>query len=183
MKSSTIILTGYRATGKSSVGAGLAARLSLDFLDMDRILEADEGRTIKEMVDDQGWDYFRTREKSLLQELVRRGKAVIATGGGAILHQDVWPRVMSAGVVVWLTADRETICRRLRADHKTDSQRPALTDDDICREVETVLREREPLYRAGCHLRIDTASKSIRQVIAEIEDCLENNLKQPMARK
>ncbi len=172
MKSTTIILIGYRATGKSSVGAELADRLSLDFIDMDQVIEDREGRAIAEMVAERGWEYFRARERSLLLELVHRTGVVIATGGGAVLHQDIWPQVMASAFVVWLTADRQTICRRLSTDTKTGAQRPALTDEGICREVKAVLREREPLYRAGSHLPIDTGAKTIQQVVAEIEQAL-----------
>ncbi|MDF1578792.1 MAG: shikimate kinase, partial [Desulfobulbales bacterium] len=60
-----IILTGYRATGKSSVGRVLAERLKLDFIDMDEVLAARHGE-ISEVVRERGWNYFRTREKELL---------------------------------------------------------------------------------------------------------------------
>ena len=164
-----IILTGYRATGKTSVGKMLARRLALDFLDTDSIIVEQEGRTINEIVARDGWGYFRAQEEKLLEALIDRQGLVVATGGGAIMHQGVWPRLMASGLVVWLTADRQTICQRLAGDDNTGGQRPALTSDDTYAEVERVLKEREPLYRQGSHLAVDTGTLDIAGVAEVIE--------------
>jgi len=163
-----IILIGYRATGKSSVGRRLAAELGLGFFDMDQELELRQGQSISEMVADRGWPYFRGLEKELLTELTAKRGLVISTGGGAILHQDIWPQVKESGLVVWLTADRETICRRLLGDDQTASQRPTLTGTDPYAEIAMVLREREPLYRQGCHFSVDTGAMTIDEVVTLI---------------
>ena len=165
-----IILIGYRATGKTSVGKGLAERLGLCFLDMDQELEQRHGKSIAEIVAAQGWPYFRALEKALLLELATRSGLVISTGGGAILHQDIWPLVKASSLVVWLTADRETIRQRLLADGRTPSQRPALTASDACAEITSILAEREPLYRAGCHLTVDTGTLAINDIVTRIAD-------------
>lgn len=164
-----IILTGYRATGKTSVGKMLARRLGLNFLDTDKIIVEQEGRTINEIVAQEGWEYFRAQEEKLLEALVDRQGVVIATGGGAIMHQGVWARLMASGLVVWLTASRQTICQRLADDDNTGGQRPTLTGGTIYAEVERVLKEREPLYRQGSHLTVDTGSLDIAGVAEIIE--------------
>ena len=169
MTAKKIILTGYRATGKTSVGKILAQQLSLDFLDTDHIIVEQEGRAINEIVTQKGWEYFRAKEEKLLETLIERQSLVVATGGGAIMHQEVWPRLMASGLVVWLTADQQTICKRLAGDDNTGDQRPSLTGDTIYAEVKKVLKEREPLYRQGCHLAIDTGSLDIPGVVEIIE--------------
>jgi shikimate kinase len=172
-----IILTGYRATGKSAVGRLLAARLgsAFLFLDMDRLIEQRQGCTIKELVAARGWPHFREAERRLLDELAGRRGLVIATGGGAILHRQAWAALRTSGLVVWLTADRETICRRLAADAATEGQRPSLTGGNIEEEVAGVLAEREPLYRQGSDLAIDTTSRSPEAIVREIEEYLARN--------
>lgn len=164
-----VILIGYRATGKSSVGKILARHLSFRFLDMDKVIEERTGCSIQAMVAKNGWQFFRDKEKELLAELASQNNLVIATGGGAILHQEIWQGLKESGLVVWLTADRETICGRLLGDQKTSGQRPALTDTDTFSEVDKVLTEREPLYRSGSHISIDTGSLNLDQVVAAIE--------------
>jgi shikimate kinase len=161
-----IILTGYRATGKSSVGKMLAADLGYDFIDMDKILEERYGK-ISDLVAEKGWDYFRVREKELLVELVSKTGKVIATGGGAIMHGDEWQQLKSSGFVVWLTSDIESICNRLASDPASPGQRPSLTGEDIREEAASVLAEREPLYRNGSHMEVDS-NRSLDVVAAEI---------------
>ncbi|NTW07909.1 MAG: shikimate kinase, partial [Syntrophaceae bacterium] len=80
-----VVLIGYRACGKSTVGKLLAEKLKIAFLDTDLLIEENLGMPIKEIVASQGWDYFRAREKEAVQELAQRSECVIATGGGVVL--------------------------------------------------------------------------------------------------
>ena len=172
-RTNKIILTGYRATGKSTVGRLLAARLGFEFLDLDEEIVRRAGRSIREMVATYGWEYFRDLERQALRDLVERDRVVVATGGGAILHREAWQALKKTGLVVWLTADLATIGQRLRADQATAAQRPSLTGQDVLTEVAAVLAERQPLYQAGSHLTIDTATLSAEQAAATIVRALE----------
>ncbi|MFA6498245.1 MAG: shikimate kinase [Desulfurivibrionaceae bacterium] len=167
-----IILTGYRATGKTLVGLMLAEHLHLDFIDMDELLVARAGQTIRQIVAQQGWGQFRLLERDLLAEMICRKDVVISTGGGAILHQDIWNLLRQTGLTVWLTADIDTICRRLSEDANSTDQRPTLTDSDLYVEVAQVLAEREPLYEKGSHLAVDTSSKTSGEIVHIIEKAL-----------
>lgn len=158
-KEDNIILIGYRATGKTSVGRLLARRLGRPFVDSDQAIVEKAGQSIAAMVAARGWDFFRSQEKEMLQELGRRSGQVIACGGGAILHQDIWPLLKKNAFVVWLTADTATICGRLQGDEATAGQRPSLAGGDIYSEVREILAERTPLYRAGCHLELDATGR------------------------
>ncbi|OGQ98556.1 MAG: hypothetical protein A2505_01760 [Deltaproteobacteria bacterium RIFOXYD12_FULL_55_16] len=164
-----IILTGYRATGKTLVGLMLAQSLNLDFLDLDEMLEIRAGQPISQLVARQGWEQFRLLERDLLGEMLCRKDVVISTGGGAILQQEIWNLLRQTGLTVWLTADIETICRRLAADTNSTSQRPTLTGSDIYTEVAQVLAEREPLYKKGSHLTVDTSNKTAGEIVHLIE--------------
>jgi shikimate kinase len=167
-----IILTGYRATGKTLVGLMLAQHLGLDFLDLDEMLETRAGQPIRQIVAEQGWGQFRRLERDLLAEMICRKDAVISTGGGAILHKEIWNLLRQTGLAVWLTADIDTICRRLAEDGKSTSQRPSLTEADIYVEVAQVLAEREPLYKKGSHLAVDTGNKTAGEIVHIIETAL-----------
>lgn len=162
-----IILVGFRATGKSSVGRLLAEHLGVEFLDMDQVLTGRLGE-ISKVVAARGWDFFRAREKELLAELIALPEGVIATGGGAVLHRELWPPMRETGLVVWLTSTLELICQRLSLDPVSGSQRPSLTGRDIREETATVLAEREPLYRDVAHLEVDS-NRPVPEVAAEIE--------------
>lgn len=164
----SIFLIGYRATGKTSVGQRLATRLGLTFLDLDQELEERQGRTIAQLVAARGWPHFRALEAELLGEVSGRGGLVVSTGGGSVLHGELWPAIRAAHLVVWLTAEATTIGQRLLADPLTVSQRPSLTGGDLVREVGEVLAQRQPLYRAACHLSLDTGRLTIDEVVDQV---------------
>lgn len=159
-----IILIGYRTCGKSVVGRRVAKALDYRFLDLDRAIEAAAGRTISEMVAAQGWEEFRARERAALAGLIGQSGVVVATGGGAIIHRELWPALRRESLVVWLNAAPAIIRQRLTVDCKTEAQRPALTDQGTMAEIAAVLAEREPLYREAADLTIDTGHLKPAQV-------------------
>jgi shikimate kinase len=162
-----IILTGYRATGKSSIGKILADMLGFGFIDTDETIEKRQGETITEMVGRGGWDLFRRKEENLLLELARSRNKVIASGGGSVMHERAWSKLRQDALVVWLTADIKTICRRLAADGDTEDQRPPLTEMGTMDEIAMVLSQRQPLYEKSSDITIDTEGKNPEEV-AEI---------------
>ena len=178
-----IVLTGFRATGKTAVGQCLAQLCDWDFLDTDAALTTRLGYPIRELIKQQGWEGFREQERLLLLDLSQRTKIVIATGGGAILHQDEWKQLRQAALVVWLRTDLVNTLARLQQDINTAKQRPLLNNSGENLETETALLlvEREPLYRAGSDLILETTDKSpeelaqaILQQILEAERKKEN---------
>ena len=172
-----IILTGYRATGKSSIGKILADLLGFDFIDTDEAIEKRQGETIAEMVGRGGWDLFRIKEENLLLELARIKNKVIATGGGSVMHEKAWAKLRKNGLVVWLTADIKTICQRLAADSDTDDQRPPLTEMGTMNEITMVLNQRQPLYEKSSDITIHTEGKKPE----EVADIILNELKRSSA--
>lgn len=170
-----IILTGYRATGKSSVGRLLAAKLHFTFLDTDQEIEKRNNCTISEMVSQRGWDFFREQENKLLTELCPANRVIIATGGGAILHEQAWARLRQTALTIWLTASTEIICQRLAADMATAGQRPSLTGNDILQEVSSVLKKRTPLYENGSDITINTETE-LTDIVRKIAELWQNQL-------
>jgi shikimate kinase len=155
-----IVLTGFRATGKTAVGRHLAQLCGYEFADTDALLVERMGCSVAEAVAQHGWPYFREQERLLLAELALQRNMVLATGGGAILHQQEWQRLRQQGIVIWLRTDVATTLARLRQDERSTDQRPRLLTDDLEAETAALLAEREPLYRAGSDVVIDTAGKT-----------------------
>ncbi len=83
-----VILIGYRATGKSTVGTLLSAKLKIPFVDTDMLVEKNMEMPIKEIVALHGWDFFRNKEKETVLTLTQEGTCVIATGGGVVLDKE-----------------------------------------------------------------------------------------------
>jgi shikimate kinase len=164
-----IFLIGYRGTGKTTVARLLAEALGWPWLDSDEVLERKYGRTIRDIFATEGEQGFRDKEEAILGELWALGRHVIATGGGVVLREINRERLRASGCVVWLTAEAETIHRRLQGDATTWGRRPALTGAPALQEIGELLKQREPHYRSCAHLTVSTEGRSPAEVVAEIQ--------------
>ncbi len=171
-----LYLVGYRCTGKSSVGRIVSDALGWVFVDMDNELQAEEGRDVQQIVQDQGWEYFRKSETNLVQRLSRGSKQVIATGGGVVTNPGNVTLMHGSGKVVWLHASPNTIAQRMAADQTTGGQRPPLRGRDSIGEIEDILAERMPLYKQAMHFRVDTDGLSPEGVAELVLAWLETEL-------
>jgi shikimate kinase len=159
-----IFLVGYRGTGKSTVARLLAGRLSWAWADADEILEGRHGRSIRAIFAVDGEASFRDKEAAVLEELCRRPRHVIATGGGVVLRPENRRRLREGGTVVWLTATAATLWQRLQRDATTSERRPPLTVGGLA-EVEELLQARQPHYAAVAHLVVETEGRSPDEVV------------------
>ena len=164
-----IILTGFRATGKSVVGRRLAGRIDRRFIDTDNELCGQMKCSIAEFVRQRGWPAFRELERELLVDLAQIRNVVIATGGGAILHENEWTALRRNSLTVWLRADAVAIRRRLEQDKASAGQRPSLTGGDSIREIDELLLAREPLYKQGSDVVVDTVNRTPEALALQIE--------------
>lgn len=170
-----VYLIGCRAVGKSSIGAELARRIGYDFLDTDTLIVEKKGAPVASIVAEEGWPGFRKVENEVLSELRGREHSVVATGGGAILHREIWLELKKQGLVVWLTAELDILCQRLRMDCNSETLRPSLTGKDVCLELAEVLQERNPLYRELADIVIDTGGMSVAEAVRSIERQMVDN--------
>jgi shikimate kinase len=164
-----IALIGYRGTGKSEVARQLALRLGWDWVDSDAEVELKAGKSIAAIFADDGELAFRDLEATVLAKLIQRDRAVIALGGGVVVRPANQSLLRQVTKVVWLTAEPETIARRLAADAATALRRPNLTAAGGLEEIRRLLAERTPLYRELGDFEIDTENKSPAEVAAEIQ--------------
>jgi shikimate kinase len=163
-----VILIGYRATGKSTVGTLLSAKLKIPFEDTDTLVEKIMGMPIKEIVALHGWDFFRAKEKEAVLTLTQEGAGVIATGGGVVLDKENINLLKQKGVIVWLNAPLHDIINRLSKDAQGAAIRPQFTDWNIVQETIDTLKQRIPLYEKAANYTVDTADKSAADVATEI---------------
>jgi shikimate kinase len=170
-----IVLIGYRGTGKTSVGMALSERLGKGFCDTDVYIEKKAKRPISDMVEREGWAFFRAKEREAIREVSQFKDCVIAAGGGAVLDAENVENLKKNGFVVLLEATTQTILERMRLDEKTEQQRPSLTGRDLYEEIEEVLELRRPIYQKAMDFSVDTTSKRIDQVLDEIVRKLEEH--------
>jgi shikimate kinase len=154
-------------TGKSSVGRVLAQRLGIPFIDLDAEIAALAGCSINEIFARDGEAGFRVLEGRCLAEVLQRGMAVVATGGGAVISDANRALLSTSGLVVNLTASLDRILERLSGA----ADRPLYPGEGAAERVKTLMAQRERFY-AAAHIRIDTDGKSVEDVAAEIMSSL-----------
>lgn len=168
MRKRNIALIGFRATGKSTVGQILAADLEMEFVDMDKRLTLEAGRTIRTWVEEEGWESFRRAESNLLGIIRWMTGVVVATGGGIVLDPESRQLLREHFFTVRLKASPETIHTRLTADPESTAARPPLSKLSLMDEIVHVLSERDVLYTEASAMQIDTEGRQPRSVAQEI---------------
>ena len=149
-----VVLIGYRAAGKTTVGQLVAERLGWLYLDVDRGIEARCGLTIAAIFKRHGERYYRDVESSVVADVCVRDGAVISFGGGTIMRPANQEHARRDGLVVYLEAEAEELWRRIEADPASVATRPNLAGGGI-KEVVVMLAEREPVYRASADIILD----------------------------
>jgi len=164
MHYSNVFLVGPMGVGKTTVGKLLAEELNYTFIDTDREIEARCGADIPWIFDVEGEAGFRQREMKALDELSKKDRIVLATGGGIVLKPENRERLKSRGFVVYLTAHLDLLVERTSKDKK----RPLLQVDDPKKALEKTLKIREPLYRDVAIIIVPTDHQNPRQASREI---------------
>ncbi len=162
-----IILSGFMATGKSTVGRRLAIVLGYDFLDLDTLIAAEAGMPIAEIFSARGEAAFRALEARMVERVAGRAGCVVATGGGTIVNARNLEALRRSGVVVTLTADPDTILARIGSTE----DRPMLWGGDKRERVRLLLEQRAEAY-ARADLIVDASARSIDHVVNHILDFL-----------
>jgi len=164
-----ISLIGLPGSGKSTVGRQLARRLQIPFYDSDQIIEERLGCSVRAAFERDGEEAFRDLETNVLDELSQIPKAVISTGGGAVLRQENRKHLRGRGYVVYLNSMPEDLHRRLRHD----ATRPLLQVADPLGRLRELYAARDPLYRETAHFVIDTGRPSVATLVNMITMQLE----------
>ncbi|HVZ73075.1 MAG TPA: shikimate kinase [Polyangia bacterium] len=160
-----LFLVGFMATGKTTVGRLLAARLRWDFEDLDEMITREAGRPVADLFAAEGEDGFRAREAAALGRACLARRTIVATGGGAVVRPGNLEAMLNAGRVVALTATPEETVRRARAGR--GPARPLLAGDDPLARAKELLGARAALYERA-HLQIDTGGRAPADVAERI---------------
>lgn len=165
MKNRSLFLVGLMAVGKTSVGRYLADELGYTFYDSDHVIEERAGADIAWIFDIEGESGFREREVHVIDDLTRREKVVLATGGGVVLREEN-RRALTRGYVAYLTSP----IKRLVARTRHDKRRPLLQNGDPAAVLRRLQSERGPLYAEVADETFVTDRASVRSVAKEISD-------------
>jgi shikimate kinase len=161
----SVFLVGPMGSGKTAVGRQLARRLGYRFVDSDAEIERRTGVDIPFIFEKEGEAGFRVREREVIDELSGQAGVVLATGGGAVLAEESRRRLAERGAVVYLEATvDEQLARTRHGRH-----RPLLFTEDPRGRLESLMSEREPLYRSIAAITVRTDGRKVGSVVDEIE--------------
>jgi shikimate kinase/3-dehydroquinate synthase len=148
-----IVLSGFMGTGKTTIGARLAERLGVPFVDTDAAIERSTGKTVPQLWREEGEAAFRARELALVEQLLADpAPQVLAFGGGTVTVDRARQLATERALVVTLTASPETIVARTPDLAKRPNL--ALGGDPLARARE-LTAHRADVY-AECHLAVST---------------------------
>jgi shikimate kinase len=170
-----IILIGFKHVGKTVLGAALAQKLNLNFIDLDsRIQETYHEETglikpCRKIVQERGMDYFRSLETKVLMDVMRENPDIISVGGGTPLSLQN-QKILSKGIIVHVKARKGIVFERIMI-----TGRPAFFPEGeeaytaFCRTWE----ERQPVYETLANIEIDNAgslTEGVAQLIVVLQE-------------
>ena len=156
-----IILTGFMATGKTTIGKLLAGQLGYEFVDTDDLIESRCGRLVAEIFQEKGETAFRAMETEIARELGKKEGLVIATGGGLVLNPVNVTALEKKGRIFCLVATFEDILERASRDKV---MRPLIQGTNPGERITELMKDRKEVY--GHFTQIETTGKTPDQVTA-----------------
>lgn len=163
-----IYLIGYMGSGKSTVGKLLAELMKLDFIDFDRYLEKEEGKSIENIFDMAGEDKFRDLEHEYLKKLLPIKNVIVSLGGGTPCFHNNMELINNSGTSVYLEMDADTLVKRLS---KAKNKRPlirGLNETELKYFIGTNLEKRQAVYKQA-HVIINSSQESPEELVEKIK--------------
>jgi XRE family transcriptional regulator, aerobic/anaerobic benzoate catabolism transcriptional regulator len=164
-----IALLGVRGAGKSSVGAALARKLGMRFVEVDREIEEAAGLSLGDLFTLHGEAYYRRVEREVLTRLLADPvPLVLATGGSIVNDPTNYAVLLRRAHTIWLKARPEDHWNRVVAQ---GDQRPMAENPHAFEELKALLAARHELYARAAHT-IDTSERTLKQVVADAAEAV-----------
>ena len=142
--------------GKSTIGKKLAKKLKRKFVDIDKIIEIYEKKTIKEIFENKGENYFRKIEKKITLEELKKNNLVMALGGGAFMNTSIRKEIKISCLSFWLDLKVVSLLNRL----KNVKKRPLLDENRLEQSINKIYSERKKIYNeSDFRIKCDSMNK------------------------
>ena len=166
----SVVLVGYRGSGKTTIGRKLADRLWQPFVDVDDWIVRRAGKNIREIFEQHGEEHFRDLESGALKDVIALDEHVIGLGGGTLGREINRQAVRdSKHKVIYLRCEPEELLKRVQADPQSAITRPNLTAlGGGIEEIREMLGRREPLYREVMSAELDVTHLSPEEAVVRI---------------
>ena len=164
-----IVLLGYMASGKSTIGREISKKLDMKFIDLDDYISKREKRSISEIFKVEGEIYFRRIESLYLGEILNsKDSFILSLGGGTPCYSNNMELILnSEASSIYIKADIKTLASRLTAEKNKRPLVAYLKDDKLIEFVAKHLFERRFFYEQAS-ITVHTEDKSIEEIITEI---------------
>ncbi|SOD81783.1 shikimate kinase [Spirosoma fluviale] len=163
-----IFLIGMPSSGKSTLGKRVADTLHYRFVDTDKLIVREEGRSIAEIFAESGEAYFREAERRVLRTIRPGGNLVVSTGGGMPCFHDNMAYINSTGVSVFLDVPVDVLVQRITAHGQEDRPLNNAADPKLAEVLRTRHESRLPIYTQA-HIIIsgETTEEEILQRVGK----------------
>ncbi len=146
-----IIIMGYMASGKTTLGKALSKNLDMPFYDLDWYIESRMRKTIRQLFEERGEEGFRQIERSMLHEVAEFEHVILSCGGGTPCFFDNMEYMNRQGETVFLKASPEVLCSHLKMGKTVRPLLLGKTPEEVRAFIRTQLKEREPFYTQAKH--------------------------------
>ena len=163
--SDIIAIIGFMGSGKSTIGARLASRLKMEFVDLDEAISEEAGKSIRDIFEVDGEEVFRELEQEALRDQLERGGKVISCGGGIVLRDGNIKLMRERCRVFFLQISEEKALQRLMED---EGERPLLDVRDRGKKVIELMSIRADRYLRAAHVVIEADRKEPEEIVEEI---------------
>lgn len=165
MGADNIILIGMAGVGKSTIGVLLARALRKDFLDVDLLIQREEGEKLQAIIDREGGEAFLKVEQRHVLSLAP-SNAVVSTGGSVVHSPDAMAHLKGLGTVVLLEAPVEVLKTRV---HNVDTRGLVMAGAE---DFDALYALRKPMYREYAGMIVDCEGCTHDGVVDAILDAL-----------
>ena len=161
MERKNIALIGMAGVGKSSVGESLAKSLGYAFVDTDKQMENERGKSLQKILDEVGEEKFLTIEATAVRSALNAENIVLAPGGSIVYSKDAVALLKKASIIIYLSARAETIEKRIDTASRGIIGLKGKSFVELYAEIKI-------LYEKAADIVINGEEKSPREIAEEI---------------
>tara|TARA_B100001057_G_scaffold479543_1_gene551311 strand:+ start:454 stop:969 length:516 start_codon:yes stop_codon:yes gene_type:complete len=158
-----LTLTGMMGVGKTTIGKNLAKKLRYNFVDIDKLIENNEGTSINLIFKNKSESYFRKIESDITLAELKKEKSVISLGGGGFLNNNIRKNIKRLSTSFWLDIPTHVLTKRL----KNSNQRPLLYKKNISEVLKKIYFERKKIYNEA-DFKIKCSSLKPSEIVKKI---------------
>lgn len=160
-----VILIGFMGTGKTTVARRLSQKTGLQVKEIDDMIVAQEGMSIKDIFDRYGEEYFRNVETRQAEIISESSGVIVSCGGGTVMRQQNVDYLRKNGTIILLHASPDTVFERVR---RGGDKRPLLNKHMARGFISWLMKKRNDAYYAAADVIIYTDGMNSDRVADEI---------------